>query len=138
MKKNKYPPGWDEERVQSIIDYYENQTEDEAVAEAEEAFRHEFITKIEVPTQLVSAVHELIAKQAVNDQEQWIGTETEKLRFSDAFDYSGFEKRVSSMKNRPYYKSDSLEVSFMFPKNYSKAHNYGDTGGEVRSLASGA
>ena len=40
MKKNKYPPGWDEERVQSVIDYYENQTEDEAVAEAEEAFRN--------------------------------------------------------------------------------------------------
>ena len=42
MKQNKYPPGWDEERVQRVIDYYENQTEDEAVAEAEEAFRNEF------------------------------------------------------------------------------------------------
>ena len=35
MKQNKFPPGWDEERVQSVINYYENQTEDEAVAEAE-------------------------------------------------------------------------------------------------------
>lgn len=41
MKQNKFPPGWDEERVQKVIDYYENQTEDEAVAEAEEAFRNE-------------------------------------------------------------------------------------------------
>ena len=117
MTQNKFPPGWDEKRVQSVIDYYENQTEDEAVAEDEEAFQQEFITKVEVPTQLVSAVHELIAKRAVNDQEQWIGDGTKKLRFSDAFDYSGFEKRVSSMKNRPDDKADSLEVSFMFPMN---------------------
>ena len=41
MQQNEYPPGWDEERVQKVIDYYENQTEDEAVAEAEEAFRNE-------------------------------------------------------------------------------------------------
>lgn len=50
MKQNEYPPGWDEERVQKVIDYYENQTEDEAAAEAEEAFRNEIITKVEVPT----------------------------------------------------------------------------------------
>ena len=117
MKQSQFPPGWDEKRVQSVIDYYENQTEDEAVAEDEEAFRHEFITKVEVPTQLVSAVHELIAKHAVNDQEQRIGTKIEKLRFSDAFASSGFEERVSSMKNRPYYKTGSLEASFMFPRN---------------------
>ena len=35
MKQNQFPSGWDEERVQSIIDYYENQAGDEAVAEAE-------------------------------------------------------------------------------------------------------
>ena len=33
---NEFPPGWNEERVQSVITYYEQQTEDEAVAEAEE------------------------------------------------------------------------------------------------------
>ena len=63
MKQNKYPPGWDEERVQRVIDYYENQTEDEAVAEAEEAFRNEFITKVEIPMELVSTVRELISKR---------------------------------------------------------------------------
>ena len=40
--------------VQKVIDYYENQTEDEAVAEDEEAFRHEFIARMEIPTELVS------------------------------------------------------------------------------------
>ncbi len=63
MKQNEYPPGWDEERVQKVIDYYENQTEDEAVAEDEEAFRNEFVTKVGIPMELVSTVRELISKR---------------------------------------------------------------------------
>ena len=63
MKQNEYPPGWDEKRVQKVIDYYENQTEDEAVAEDEEAFRNEFVTKVEIPMELVSTVQELISKR---------------------------------------------------------------------------
>ncbi len=38
MMQNKFPPGWDDERVQSIIDHYEQQTENETVAEDEAAF----------------------------------------------------------------------------------------------------
>ena len=34
---NEFPPGWDEERVQRLIQYYESQTEDEAIAEDEAA-----------------------------------------------------------------------------------------------------
>lgn len=115
MKQNEYPPGWDEERVQEVIDYYENQTEDEAVAEAEEAFRHEFITTIEVPTQLVPVVHELITKHAVNDQEQQIGTKIESLQFSVALSaFSDFKERVSW--------SGKLETSSVFyrPNNLMK------------------
>ena len=63
MKQNEYPPGWGEERVQKVIDYYENQTEDEAVAEDEEAFRNEFVTMVEIPMELVSTVQELISKR---------------------------------------------------------------------------
>ena len=48
MKQNKFPPGWDEERVQKVIDYHENQTEDEAVAEDETASQNEFSMLIEV------------------------------------------------------------------------------------------
>ena len=48
-KQNKFPPGWDEERVQSVIAHYDQQTEDEAVAEAEEALQNESSTLIEVP-----------------------------------------------------------------------------------------
>ena len=62
MKQNKFPPGWDAERVQRVIDYYEIQTEDEAVAEA--AFQDESVTLMEVPTELVPIVLELISKHA--------------------------------------------------------------------------
>ena len=37
MKNQKFPPGWDEERVQKVLRHYEEQTEDEAVAEDEAA-----------------------------------------------------------------------------------------------------
>ena len=63
-KQNEFPPGWDEERVQSVIAYYDQQTEDEAVAEAEEALQNESSMLIEVPIALVPAVRELIAKHA--------------------------------------------------------------------------
>ena len=38
MNQSKLPPGWDEARIRRVLDYYENQTEDEAVAEDEAAF----------------------------------------------------------------------------------------------------
>lgn len=38
MKKSRYPIGWDEERVRRVLAHYEEQTEEEAVAEAEAAF----------------------------------------------------------------------------------------------------
>ena len=56
MKQNKFPPGWDAERVQSVIDYYENQTEDEAVAEDEAGLQYESVTLMEIPTELVPIV----------------------------------------------------------------------------------
>lgn len=69
-KQNKFPPGWDEERVQSVIAHYDQQTEDEAVAEAEEALQNESSTLIEVPIELVPAVRELIAKHAAKNHPQ--------------------------------------------------------------------
>ena len=31
MRQNRFPPGWNEERVQKMLRHYEEQTEDEAV-----------------------------------------------------------------------------------------------------------
>ena len=38
-RKQKYPTGWDEKRIRKLAEHYDNQTEDEQVAEHEEAFR---------------------------------------------------------------------------------------------------
>ena len=71
MKKlNEFPPGWDEECVQSVIAYYDQQTEAEAVAEAEEALKDESCVLVEVPIELVPTVRELIAKHAAKNHQQ--------------------------------------------------------------------
>ena len=67
MGQSEFPLGWDEKRVQSVIDYYENQTEDEAVAEDEAGLRNESITLMEVPTELVPVVLELISKHSADN-----------------------------------------------------------------------
>ena len=69
-KQNEFPPGWNEEKVQSVIAYYDQQTEDEAVTEAEEALQNESSMLIEVPIELVPAVRELIAKHAAKNHPQ--------------------------------------------------------------------
>jgi hypothetical protein len=62
MKKNKFPPGWDEERVRRVLAHYENQSEEEALAEDEAAFENAKKTTMEVPIELVPAVRKLLAK----------------------------------------------------------------------------
>jgi hypothetical protein len=62
MRNNRFPPGWDEERVRKVLAHYEEQTEAEALAEDEAAFEDPTQTVMEVPTALVPAIRELIAK----------------------------------------------------------------------------
>lgn len=62
MRQSKFPPGWDEERVRRVLAHYEQQTEDEAVAEDEAAFEEQTQALVEVPNELVPAVRELIAR----------------------------------------------------------------------------
>ena len=59
MSKNRFPPGWDEKRVKSVITHYQSQSEDEAVAEDESAMSG---TVMAGPAELVPEVRELIAK----------------------------------------------------------------------------
>ena len=68
MIQNKFPPNWAEQRVQSVIDYYENQTEDEAVAEDEAASQNEFGMLIEVFTELGPTVCEWILEVLIDSQ----------------------------------------------------------------------
>ena len=64
-KQNRFPRGWDENRVQSVLAHYEDQTEDEATAEDEAAWDDRSSTFIEVPTTLLPRIRELLAKSAV-------------------------------------------------------------------------
>ncbi len=60
--KNKLPAGWNENKIKRVIDHYESQSEDEAIAEDEVALAIEE-TVMQVPIELVADVRALIAKQ---------------------------------------------------------------------------
>jgi len=61
MKPSRYPKDWDEARVKRVLEHYESQTQEEAVAEAEAAYESTTHTAMEVPVDLVPKVRELIA-----------------------------------------------------------------------------
>jgi len=61
-KQSKFPEGWDLERVKRVLEHYETQSEDEAVAEDEAAYEDPNQTFIKVPNELVPTVRELLAK----------------------------------------------------------------------------
>lgn len=63
MKQPKYPPGWDDARVQRVLEHYEAQSDEEAVAEDEAAYEATTHTAMAVPVELVPLVRELISKQ---------------------------------------------------------------------------
>jgi hypothetical protein len=63
VNRQKFPRGWDEERVRKVLAHYENQTEDEALAEDEAAFEAEGQTVMIVPTDLVPAIRQLIGRR---------------------------------------------------------------------------
>ena len=62
MSESKFPLGWDEERVRRVLEHYDQQTPEEALAEDEAVFENQNETVMKVPHELVSAVRELIAK----------------------------------------------------------------------------
>lgn len=59
---NRFPPGWDERSVREVIDYYENQTDEEAAAEHAAALAADAEMLVPVPTELVPKVQRLIAR----------------------------------------------------------------------------
>jgi hypothetical protein len=61
MSQNKFPAGWDEDRVRKVLASYNEQTEDEAVAE-DEAGVESGETVMNVPHSLAPIVQGLIAK----------------------------------------------------------------------------
>ena len=62
MAESRFPEGWDEEKVRKVLRHYQDQTEEEAVAEDEAGYEDRTESIVEVPIELVPAVRELIAK----------------------------------------------------------------------------
>ena len=58
------PPGWNEERVQRILQHYDSLTEDEEVAEDEAAFEDSTQTVMGIPNELVPVVRALLTDRA--------------------------------------------------------------------------
>lgn len=63
MKQTKFPPGWDADRVRRVLEHYDAQSDDEAVAEDEAAYESTTHTTMEIPVDLVPKVRELLAKR---------------------------------------------------------------------------
>lgn len=63
MSKNRFPEGWDEERVGRVLEHYDSQSDEESVAEDEDRLDSSKHTVMEVPAELVPGVRSLIARQ---------------------------------------------------------------------------
>ena len=63
MSDQRFPPGWDEERVREVIAHYEDQSEDEQFAEIEAAMEQQDVTMMAVPNDLAPEVRALIARK---------------------------------------------------------------------------
>jgi hypothetical protein len=61
---NRYPKGWNRQKVQRVIHHYEKQTDAQAIAEDEAAYNNPSFTMMQVPKELVPRVERLIAKRA--------------------------------------------------------------------------
>lgn len=62
--KDRFPRGWNEQRVKRVLKHYEKQTPEEAVREDEAAFGRPSHTVMKVPARLVPAIRRLIASRS--------------------------------------------------------------------------
>jgi hypothetical protein len=60
--KQKFPPGWNEQKVRAVIKHYDQLTENELAREITVAPEVTRETLMSVPTELVPAVQELIVQ----------------------------------------------------------------------------
>lgn len=62
MNESRFPAGWDEKRVQKLIEYYDSLSDEEQVAEDEAAVSaQKGQVVITVPEELLPAIRQLIA-----------------------------------------------------------------------------
>ena len=61
---NRYPKGWDSRSIKALAEHYDNQSDEEAAAEDEAAYRSTLVTMMAIPVELVPKVQKLLAKRA--------------------------------------------------------------------------
>jgi hypothetical protein len=61
---NRYPIGLNRRKAQALIDHCDHQSDAEAIAEAEAAYRRRATALVEIPIKLLPKVRELIARRA--------------------------------------------------------------------------
>lgn len=62
QRKTNLPAGWDESKLRDVLEHYESQTDDDAIAEDEAAFMDPAHTVMLIPCDLVPAVQKLLAE----------------------------------------------------------------------------
>ena len=63
MSQQRFPKGWDEQRVKQLIAELDGRADEDWIAEDEAAYEAEGITMMAVPTELVPEVRALIARK---------------------------------------------------------------------------
>jgi hypothetical protein len=58
-----FPKGWDQKRARAIAAYYDNQTDEAAIDEAEAAYNNTRVSMMPIPVDLVPAVQALIKRR---------------------------------------------------------------------------
>ncbi len=61
---NRYPKGWNAKKVAEVIAHYERQSDDEAIAEVDAAYRKRKTALVEVPIKLLPRVRRILARSA--------------------------------------------------------------------------
>ncbi len=59
---DRFPPGWDEERVRGLVRHYDSLTDEEWVADDDAAFEDTSHSVMVVPNELVPAVRALLSE----------------------------------------------------------------------------
>lgn len=68
MTNKHFPTGWNEERVRRVLSHYEKQTDMEAAAEDEVAFKGKRRAVVQVPVELMPVIREIIAHYKVTSR----------------------------------------------------------------------
>ena len=70
LVKQKLPSGWTEASIRRLAEFYDNQTEDEQLAEYQAACARADQTVMSIPNDLVPAVRKLLARHEDDNHKQ--------------------------------------------------------------------